>query len=358
MHSLDDSAEIKKIDKGNILGSIVALPQQVEEAWREIKQLKLPDSYGQAKNIVVSGMGGSALGGRIVDSLILDKLRTPFEVFTGFRLPKYVNEHTLAILSSYSGSTEETLASARDAIDKKAQVVGIGTGGKLEELFRSQNLPFYKISPAANPSNQPRMGLGYSISATLAILSRLEFTNLSDNEMTAIIRIMGECLSDYGVESPFHRNLAKALALKIKGKVPVLIASEHLLGSVHAFKNQLNENAKTFSMLFDLPEANHHLMEGLKNPATIAEQLLFIFFESSLYPAAISKRYPITREVVEKNGVAVTTFKLRSEKKVEQIFELLVFGSFVSLYLAILYGGDPSPIPWVDYFKKQLTNAK
>ena len=355
MHSLDDIDEIRKIDKGNILASIVLLPQQVEQAWREVNNLEIPQNFKEAKNIVLSGMGGSALGGRIIDSLILERLRAPFEVFTGFKLPRYANSDTLFIASSYSGNTEETLSSAKDAIAKGVKMFGIGTGGKLEEFFKSEKKPFYQVLPYANPSNQPRMGLGYAVTSILALLAKLKFIDIAEGEITSTIRIMGEFMTEFGVDNPSHQNLAKATAAKIKGKIPVIIASEHLLGSAHAFKNQLNENAKTFSVLFDIPEMNHHLLEGLTHPAEAKERLMFLFIESQLYPKEIGLRYPITREVVEKNEVKTASFRLRSEGKLEQIFELLLFGSFVSLYLALLYGTDPYPIPWVDYFKEKLS---
>ena len=354
MANFDSVNQIIKIDKGNILGSILKLPSQIDQAWREVKTLEIPEEYRGAKNIVVSGMGGSALGGRIVDSLIADRVRAPLEVFTEFKLPYYVNKDTLAIFSSYSGETEETISAAKQAIEKGAKTVAICTGGKLEELFRQRKLPVYLINPIENPSKQPRMGVGYSISSTLAILNKLEFIAIDDTEIFSIIRVLGESISDFGVESPENKNLAKKLALKLKGKIPVLVASEHLLGSTHAFKNQLNENAKTFANLFDIPELNHHLLEGLRNPHKAKELLHFVLLESELYSAEIQKRYPITRDVIEQNGVETSIYKVRSEKKLDQIFEILVLGSFVSLYLAVLYDLDPSPIPWVDYFKSKL----
>lgn len=353
MTILDSAQEINKIDKGNILGSIVKLPYQVDQAWHEVNSLDIPEDYSRAKAIVLSGMGGSALGGRIADCLTPDKT-VPMEVFTEFNLPKYVDKNTLVIASSYSGNTAETLSATKEAIEKEAKIIGICTGGKLENILKEHKLPVYVIRPWANPSGQPRMGLGYSISSILTILSRLKFIRMVEEEMLSVVRIMGEAVSDFGADIPSGRNLAKSLALKLKGKIPVLVASEHLVGSGHAFKNQLNENSKTFSALFDIPELNHHLMEGLRNPALAKEYLHFVFIESELYSRKILARYNLTKEVVEKNDISTDIYKLRTETKLQQIFELLVLGSYISLYLAILYGIDPAPIPWVDYFKSKL----
>jgi len=354
MSSIDSYNTITKLDTGGILDSIIALPRQIDQAFREVRGLEIPQKYAAAKNIVVTGMGGSALGGRIIDSLTLTGLRAPLEVFTEISLPKYVNEESLVIVSSYSGNTAETISSLKDAIEKKAMVIGVCSGGKLEEILKKEKLPCYVYSPIANPSNQPRMGLGYSITSILTILAKLDFLTLDETDILRIERMMGEAISEFGPDSPERKNLAKGLALKLKGKIPVLVASEHLVGAAHAFKNQLNENSKSFSLLFDIPEMNHHLLEGLRNPHRAKEILNFVLLESELYSDEIKKRYPLTREVIEKNDVETCIYKLSSGKKLDQIFEVLTLGSFVSLYLAILYDLDPSPIPWVDYFKSKL----
>jgi glucose/mannose-6-phosphate isomerase len=117
MINLDNQAEIEKFDKGKILASIRLLPDQMEQAWEEVKKLEIPKACFLANNVVIAGMGGSALGGRIVDSLIADRARIPIEVFTQYDLPNYVNEKTLVIANSYSGNTEETVSMAKQAIE-------------------------------------------------------------------------------------------------------------------------------------------------------------------------------------------------------------------------------------------------
>jgi glucose/mannose-6-phosphate isomerase len=357
MIDLDLLDEIKSVDKSNLINSIRTYPRQIAQAWTEVKNLDIPQACILSKNVVVSGMGGSALGGRIIDSLICDRVRTPIEVFTEFHLPNYVNHDTLVILSSYSGNTEETLSAAQDALARGATIFAITTGGKLAEFMRENNLNGYVYKPSANPSGQPRMGLGYSITATLAVLARCEFINLTSDEVATVISDCEKFVKDYDVPQKSNVNLAKSVAKKLFGKIPVLIASEHLVGSAHAFKNQLNENAKTFAVLFDLPEANHHLMEGLVNPPAAKDILHFLFLKSALYSQEVLSRYDLTVEVVEKNRVAASSYEPASEHKLNQIFELLVFASYVSYYQAMLYRVDPTPIPWVDYFKEKIATA-
>ncbi len=297
-------------------------------------------------------MGGSALGGRIVHYLEFRNLRAPIEIVTNYHLPNYVNQDSLVILSSYSGNTEETIASAVSALDKKAKIIGIATGGKLAEVLYGKTL--YIIDPKNNPSGQPRMGLGYSIASILGILSKLRFVNTTHDDIQNAINATEKFVKEYGVRVHTNENHAKKLAEKLSRKVPVLISSEHLIGSAHAFKNQLNENSKTFSMHFEISELNHHLMEGLKYPGNAKQLIHFLFLDSKNYYNRILKRYPITQDVIKQNGFDYDVYKTTSKEKIEEVFEILVLGSYISFYMALLHGIDPSPIPWVDYFKKKM----
>ncbi len=355
MFNLDSFEEIKKLDTLDILQSIKFLPKQIAQAWYEVQNNEVPKKCYLAKNVVISGMGGSALGGRVADSLLIDRFRTPIEIVTDYQLPNYVNENTLVIVSSYSGNTAETISSAKEALNRGAVIYCIATGGELGELMRKNNLPGYLFNPKENPSNQPRAGLGYSIASILAVLAKCKFINILDSEVEEAIKTSEEFIRDFDVDVREDNNLAKKIARKLKGKIPNIVSSQHLIGICHAFKNLLNENAKTFAYLFDLPELNHHLMEGLRNPAVVRPFLHFLFIYSELYSKEVARRYPITYEVITQNDVSYDIYKPRSQKKLDQIFEILILGFFVSFYLAMLNDCDPGKIPWVNYFKKRLS---
>src|SRR5258706_1686671 len=351
---LDDLKKITELDKGNILSSIERLPEQIEDAWKAISNLEIPLEYKYTKNIVVAGMGGSALGGRIVHFLEFKNLRAPIEVVTNYHLPNYVNSDTLVILSSYFGTTEETISSAHEAIKKNAKIIGITTGGKLFEILSRENYPIYKINAHNNPSGQPRMGLGYSVSGILGILSKLDFINTNHEDIRKSVISTEKFVKEFGIRTHSNENMAKKIAQKLSSKIPVIITSEHLVGSSHAFKNQLNENSKTFSMHFEISELNHHLMEGLKYPAKSKELIHFLFIESKNYYERILKRYPITQDVIKQNKFDYEVYKTVSSERIEEVFEILVMGSYISFYIAMLHGINPSPIPWVDYFKEKM----
>jgi glucose/mannose-6-phosphate isomerase len=241
-----------------------------------------------------------------------------------------------------------------EGLKRGAKIVGIAAGGKLEEFLKVNGLPGYIFQPRFNPCGQPRMGLGYSIIGILAILAETGLLEVSDSEIESAIAAVRKANEKYNFKVKKSTNLAKKIAEEARDRIPVLVGAEFLAGNVHTIANQINENAKTISFWFLLPELNHHLLEGLVNPKSNAKDLVFLFLNSNLYSPKIQKRVEITKEVVRKNKIEILEFKPESGSEIEQSFEILTFGSWFSFYLAILNNLDPTPIFWVDYFKKKL----
>lgn len=357
MNILDNPQEIKKIDKENVYGSIEALPEQCLHAWEDVGKIKIPENYRNFKNIVVCGMGGSSLGAHVIQALFKESLKVPLILVRDYHLPGFVDQDSLIVLSSYSGTTEETISCSEEAIKKNLRCFVISTGGKLEELARQQDFPFYKIVPKFNPSNQPRMAIGYSVFGQIAVFSKLGLIQVKKDEVIKLTGFIESLKEKYNLKILLQNNPAKQLAEKAKDKIINLVSAEHLQGALHVFNNQLNENSKNFSNFFYIPELNHHLMEGLKNPQTLKENTFFVFFESDLYSPKIQKRFTITQEVVTKNGIDLKAVKLNGKTALEQTLELITFGAYVNFYLSMLYGINPAPIPWVDFFKAELKKA-
>ena len=198
------------------------------------------------------------------------------------------------------------------------------------------------------------MAVGYSVVGQLSLSSKAKIINFTKEDLERICSLLEEIVKKCNVEVPFKNNQAKKLAKKLFNKIVIFVGARHMLGALHTVKNQLNENSKTFSTRFDLPELNHHLMEGLVQPSSNKENLFFLFIDSDLYPEIIRKRLKITEDVVEKLGIGSYTFKVAANAKLSQAFEFIQFGGFVNFYLGMLYQTDPAPIPWVDYFKNRL----
>lgn len=352
--ALDNPKTYSKLDKNKIYDSIVLFRDQIIQAWTEVSNTVAIDHIQKASNIVVAGMGGSAFAGHIIRSLDQAILKVPMETVSNYRLPAYVNNKTLVVISSYSGNTEESISCLKDAVARKAYVFIIATGGKLAEIASKKNIPSYIFNPVANPAVQPRMGVGYSVSALLALLTRAGFLHVRDSEIQEVIDHLHTLTPIYERGVPLKKNSAKALASKIAGKAVMVVAANHLTGAAHVLGNCLNENAKTYSAVHNLPELNHHLLEGMSFPVNLKQSMHIIFINSDLYPKIISQRLSLTQSIFNKIGYPTTIVKPQSSAPLTQVFESLYFSLFLSYYTALLNKIDPGPIPWVDYFKVTL----
>ncbi len=354
MNTLDNLKQIKKLKADKVLASIENLGEQIIQVFKEFKKIQLPKSYRQVNKILVNGMGGSALGSHILRSLFFNQLKTPFGVINSYQLPASLDKNTLYVISSYSGSTEEPLATFAAAQKRRAKTFGITSGGQLGNFIKRGKLEGYLFNPVFNPSGQPRMGLGYSLAAQLALLKKLNLILVSEAEVTKALNEIRRWHQLFGFDNPTKTNLAKKTAREIKNKIPIVVTSEFLAGNAHALANQINENAKNFSTYFLISELNHHLLEGLSFPKSNRQNLFFIFLESKFYHPKNQIRYRVTRSVLTKNKIDHFTYKLSASSKLSQALEVLVFGSYLSFYLAVLNNINPTKIPWVDYFKHQL----
>lgn len=351
--NLDEIEVFKKKDDHSFLESIENFPRQVEAIIKQGESIDFTSLATNIQNITLSGMGGSALGGRIAKAYLVDSLNVPFEIINNYKLPFYINHNSLVILFSYSGTTEETISCYFDAKKRNAKIIVVTTGGLLQELAQKNNDPSIIFDGLDNLSKSPRLGIGYSLSAMLLILSY--FCGIGNDVLNKdLISEINTFGNSFDIRNPEVNNQAKQLARVLFNKMINLISAEFLTGVSYSIKNQLNENAKTFSNTFDIPELNHHLLEGLGYPKTNKLYMKFLIIESNLFSEKIQKRLAITKEVIEKNFISYSIFKPKSDTKLKNIFETLYFGIYLSYYLAFLNGINPYPIPWVDYFKKGM----
>lgn len=355
MMILDNKKEIIKLQGDEkVIFSINSLDKQIEQSYYQAKEIKFPKQYLRTENIVIGGMGGSRFPALIIKELFKEEIKKPIIVNDNYQLPNFVNQKSLFIASSYSGTTEEVLMMVGEAKNKKAMISGITAGGELGKKLNDLKAPFYQFNPIFNPSNQPRIGFGYAVGGMLGLLVSLGIVKLKKDEVKNAINFLRKTIKQFSVEVPLEKNKAKKLAVSLLEKYPYYIVSEFLTGVGNAIANQTNETAKAISDFRVIPELNHHLMEGLKHPNILKKLLVFVFFESSLYSSPVQKRFLITKEVVEKNNIKTFTYKLLGKNKIEQVFELMALGSFLSMYLSVLYKENPAVIPYVNYFKKRL----
>lgn len=338
----------------SVLTSLSLFPSQVEQSWSEIQKIKLSPALKSAKNIILLGMGGSALPGDVLKDLEFDLLKTPLEVVRGYHLPGYVNQDTLVILSSYSGDTEEVLSAASEAIKKTNKIFVFSTGGRLTDFARKLGISFYDPTPIFNPSNLPRLSLGYSLTTLIALLARLNLIKLNSRSITSLVNILKDTDQKYLTSRPLGGNPAKKLALSLNNRLPVLVGSSHLVGAVITGRNMLHETGKTFAVSYPIPELNHHLLESLDFPPTVTSKITFVFFYSRRYHPEIKRRIKLTSAVLTKKRIPWEIFNINGASTLQDVYLVIQLCGYLSLYLAALYGVDPGATVWVDWFKKRL----
>ncbi len=353
--SLDTSPVFKKEPMAAMVASTIALGDQLASGLQAAQKVKI--SGTSITNIVFQGMGGSALGAHIVKSVYRDVLTVPFEIVSDYNLPKSAGKGTLYFASSYSGTTEETVSAIAQAKKRGCTVVILTAGGALGAMIKKGTAGVL-FDPKFNPSQQPRMGLGYALGGLIGVLASAGLLKNADKDLTKEIEALKKYHRSFGIDAPTAKNAAKKMALFVETKAPVVIAAEHVAGSAHTFNNQLNESAKAFSTYFLIPELNHHLLEGLTYPKANQKSLAFVCLESKLYHPRNQKRFVVTRTVLKKQKLNALSQQLTAATPLGQAIEMLAFGTYVSLYLAALHGVHPSRIPWVDFFKKSLGTAQ
>lgn len=353
---LDQLDAYKKFDKSFVGDSISSLPRQIAHVISELDQIKIPASYSNVTHIVVNGMGGSNLGANIIKTVFAKELNVPMTITPGYHVPGFVDHRTLYILSSYSGSTEEVLSVYQEVRKRGAKIIAIAAkdDNKLQRLIAKDKIPAYLFTPTENPSNQPRLGVGYSIFGMVALIAATGVINVKPKDLAQIITDLEAKDKTLTPTVKTAKNTAKKIAEHFFGRMPVMAGAEHLVGNMMTFRNQLCENSKNMAQYLILPDLNHFAMEGLAHPKSNAKNLIFLFLESDLYSARLIRRIELTKAVVKKNGIKVISHKLTAKTKIGQAFEMLQLGEWITYYLALLNGVDPVQIKWVDWFKKEL----
>lgn len=355
--NLDSQSTYKKLDTHFVGESIKLLPEQISQVIADSKAIKIPAEYRQCTKILVNGMGGSSLGAHIIKSLFAAELKVPFAIEPGYVVPNFVDQDTLYIIVSYSGTTEEPISTYEEAKKRGAKILAIAENkpdSALCRIIKKESLPAYVFTPRNNPSNQPRLGIGYTALGIIALLLRTGFLNVKEQDIKNYLVGLKKKNKQLQATTLAANNPAKKIALALYNKTPILVGAEHLAGNLHTLRNQINECAKLFSSYLILPDLNHYAMEGLVNPKTNKKNLMFLFFDSTLYHPRVQLRAKLTKQVINKNGIKVIAHALKGTTKLEQTLEMLQFGSWLSYYLGILNNVDPVKIPWVDWFKKEL----
>ncbi len=339
---------IKKHDKSGMLKLISGFHKQVGEALDISDDIELPSGYSDVRNIVVAGLGGSAFGGNLLFSCIADELGIPFQVVRDYELPASVNADTLFLAVSYSGNTEETLSAYRQAVSCSARIIGITSGGELGKLCRHDGNPVV-IIPKGMP---PRAALGYLFFPMFVITQRLKLVTDKTGAMTETLRLLEE-LSEIYTSLP--DNPAIALAQKLYGRIPMIYGSDKNMSAVaYRWRTQINENSKTLAFHHVFPELNHNEIVGWEKLEQITQNFRVIMLRDESDHKRVKLRMDITKSIIGDTPAGIDEISSQGESLLARVFSLICFGDFLSFYLGILNGVDPTPVERIEDLKRRL----
>jgi glucose/mannose-6-phosphate isomerase len=340
------------LDRAGMLDHIVGLPRQMRDAWAQAKSASLPPSHAGARAIAICGMGGSAIGGDLARTLVESEVDVPLVVVRGYDLPGFVGPDTLVILSSFSGTTEETLSACDRALAARARVIAVTTGGELAQRAQRDRFPLLQF----NFTGMPREAVGYSCLLMMGVLTQLGYVRDHSDDIAAAADLLDTMAEELGSDGT-DGNAAQQLARRCEGRIVGVYGGGLMAEVARRWKGQLNENGKSWAFFDQLPELNHNAVLGYRFPRDAGEQLLVVMLSAESNHPRISLRDQVTAELLESNNVPVERVYARGRSGFEQVFSALYVGDFVSYYLALINGADPSDNSVIDQLKTRLARG-
>jgi len=310
----------------------------------------LPQDYSRVNKVVILGMGGSAIGGDLVSNLVASEAKLPVLVHRDYDLPAFIDGQTLVIASSYSGMTEETLFSFEQALETESKKLVITTGGRLKMMAEERNIPVFSFDYKA----QPRAALPFSFLPILGFLQKLGFISDKSADMSEMVPVLQELSQKINEGVLLSHNPAKQLANRLYGHLAVIYGAGILSEVAHRWKTQLNENSKAWAFYEVFPELNHNAVAGYQFPRELTSEMVVVLLRSALLPQRIQLRYQVTCQLLDQAKVDYQIVDGDGTSQLSQMMSLVLFGDYVSYYLAILYKIDPTPVKAIDYLKEQL----
>ena len=342
---------IKKADPGEMLTKIKDLPSQVRDAWKIVQGTTLPPAYGDVRNITVLGMGGSAIGGEFAGALLADELKVPLNVHRDYGIPGYVGRDSLVIVSSFSGNTEETLSGFDESKKRGAKILAITTGGRLAAEAKALRLPLITFGYHA----QPRAALGYSLTLVLGALGKLGFARDMGTEIDTALKDVAKL--EERVHEGARTNDAKKLAIELYGKIPVVFGAGAMGVMARRVKDQWNENAKNWAHYDVMSELNHNAVVGFPHPPLARDAQTVLLLRSKRDNPRHQVRFEVTKELLDRSQIPHKDLQFDGDSLLSEILQMTYFTDYVSFYVALLNGADPSPVASIDYLKDRLAKA-
>jgi len=332
---------IKKYDKKDMLYLLKNFYLHCKDGYN----FKIPKIDGNFNKIVFTGMGGSAIAGDVLKVLINQYSKIPIFVIRDYTLPEFVDSKTLIIVESYSGNTEETISTYKSGKEKNGIILTISSNGEIEKLSINDSISFIKI-PSGMP---PRCALGYLFFPVYRLFVELNILPPLEEEIFEKIK---NWVNEFLPEN--EDNEAIKIAEKFHKKIPIIYSDNRFYPGILRWKTQIAENSKQFAFINELPEMNHNEIMSYYYPEFILRRIVVLFVISGMENDRIKKRIEITSKIISGKIKDVLTLKLKGDTIFEKLIYLIIFGDWVSYYLAILNKVDPTEIKEINILKELL----
>lgn len=350
--SLDDPAVMRRIDAEDMIGNVMALPGQLAQARRVAAPIVLEDRHRDVDAVVVLAMGGSAIGAELVAGAAGERLRVPLIVHRDYGLPPGVGQRTLVIAASHSGETVETLSGFAAARARGLPVVAITTGGALAAGAGEAGAPLLRYRLAG----QPRAAIGYGAGLVHELLSNAGLI-VNPDPLAPLVAGLEDLLGRLGPGVETAGNPAKQLAWAMFGRIGLIYGHGPMAAVAHRWKTQLNENAKAWAAWEAMPEANHNAIEGSLNPRELSDALYVVELRDPGEPRELADRYRVVEELLGERATNRSEVWAEGSSPLARVMSAVAYGDLVSVYLAILYQTDPTPVTLLAMLKQRLARA-
>lgn len=346
-----EKRQINEFDKSRMFNVLKDFHLQVKDALRIANNFKLKNFNSKGiKNIIISGLGGSAIGGDLFRSYTQYEIKIPVTVNRNYSLPSFADSNTLVVIASYSGNTEETTSAYKEAIEKKCRIICVTSGGMVEKIAK-QNKHNCIIIPKGF---QPRCALGYSFFTLLILFTKLGFIKDKKEEIKETLKILETEAKEYVNFNP-DKNLALKIAIDLKSKLPVIYSSTDIMDIVNLrWRGQISENAKMLAYGNLYPEMNHNELVGWKLYPAILKKIVVVFLKDEADNERIKLRMKITSDIYKKYADNIISLESNGKYKLGRIFDTIYLGDWLSFYLAILNKVDPTPVDVINFLKSNL----
>ncbi len=345
---LDQMEQIQKLDKSNMHSFCTQAANNYNESAKNAEKIQL--TYPQPKNVVISGMGGSAIGGELLKDYTRNTAQMPIEISREYYLPAYAGKDSLVILASYSGSTEETLSAFVDAVKRGCMIFCLSSGGNLIHYAQKLGVPYLQVKGGM----PPRAALPHMFMPMLKCMEKIGAAPNAAKEFAEAKRLLEKVSKENAPEQPFADNFAKTLALNLNGSTPVVYGFGLYRGVALRFKQQFNENAKVPAKWEYFSELNHNETMGWESSKDLAKCYSAVFIRDEAEPLEIHSRIETTKTLIQRTLPRQYEVRAVGKSNLSKMLSTILVGDFTSFYLAMLRKVDPTPVQTVEVMKEKI----